>query len=294
MKKLYTTVLIIVVSFFVLYSCSDPQDELTAVPKISIHSAGFGNPSSPDFHSKYFVENGWQLKNCIKCHGSNYTGGTTGSSCVTCHTQSDGPEACNTCHGDFSDPTNIAPPRDVMGNIATTAKGVGAHQTHTIGNTRTAAMGCYDCHTADVTEGEKYVFSHIGQLPAEILFSGLGNKTGNANYDFTSLQCSNTYCHGNFEFLKSESSHTIGYVADKMEGNKFNPVWNVVDGTQAKCGTCHGELDASGNLVTAVPKGHLPSDLINCVNCHFGIVDAQGNVTDKNKHINGERNVFGE
>ena len=44
------------------------------------------------------------MKQCQQCHGSNYNGGTAQSSCYNsgCHNTPGGPEACNTCHGDFA------------------------------------------------------------------------------------------------------------------------------------------------------------------------------------------------
>ncbi len=68
-----------------------------------------------------------------------------------------------------------------------------------------------------------------------------------------------------------------------MVGNNFSAKWNQVDGSQAECGSCHG----------LPPTGHQASTLTACVNCHIGVVDNQGNIIDKTKHINGVKNVFG-
>lgn len=298
MKKIMLILLIFSIASLMLFSCSDPQDDLAMAPKIGIHSAGFGKPGAPDFHSKYFMQNEWNLKFCIQCHAADYSGGTAGVGCNTCHSQTNGPEACNTCHGDFADADNIAPPRDVNGNIETTAKGVGAHQSHTLQNMRSPAVSCYECHPSQVPAGEKYVFGHVGSLPAEISFGEFANKSGDAVYDFSALTCSNTYCHGKFEFLKSEASFPLGYAAEVMTGNNYNPIWNKVDGTEARCGTCHGQWDSSGNLITAAPSGHIYSDLERCGSCHYSqtaydIYDKDGNVVNKLKHVNGEKNIFG-
>jgi hypothetical protein len=56
-----------------------------------------------------------------------------------------------------------------------------------------------------------------------------------------------------------------------------------VDGTQATCGSCH-------NLP---PIGHVEANITACSTCHQGIVDSDGNIIDTDKHINGEKNVFG-
>ena len=57
-----------------------------------------------------------------------------------------------------------------------------------------------------------------------------------------------------------------------------------MDGSEAQCGSCHG----------LPPTGHVDfGGLSTCTNCHFGIVNAQGQIIDKSKHINGVKNVFG-
>lgn len=258
------------------------------------HKDGIINPESPNFHGKFIATMGWDISSCKSCHGNNYSGGKSSPTCLTCHTSDKGPEACNTCHGDFGDINQIAPPKDLNGNSSTTIKGVGAHTVHLSLSSLTQTYDCSACHPGDQNSAD-YFINHIGTPPADIAFNDFASLTSTPHYDFDNLKCENVYCHGNFEFAKSASSFPFVYTADKMEGNKFSPIWTKVDGTQAKCGTCHGELDANGNLVTAVPKGHVASAITGCVNCHTGIIDNQGNITEagKSKHINGQKNVFG-
>ncbi len=69
-----------------------------------------------------------------------------------------------------------------------------------------------------------------------------------------------------------------------MEGNNSAVIWNKVDDTQAQCGSCHG----------LPPTGHVDfGGLTTCVNCHQGVVNGQGQITNSGKHINGVINVFG-
>jgi predicted CxxxxCH...CXXCH cytochrome family protein len=260
---------------------------------IAIHKDGIKDPGSVNFHGKYIASIGWNLSSCKSCHGATFAGGKTSPTCKTCHSSAEGPEACNTCHGDFSNPSQIAPPKDLAGNSSTTANGVGAHTTHLTASALTYTYSCSSCHP--MSSSPDFVANHVGFLPADVEFDSLASLSSTPSYDFNIYTCANVYCHGNFEFSKATSSYAFVYTADKMEGNKFSPTWNRVDGTQAKCGTCHGELDANGNLVTAVPKGHIASAITGCVNCHTGIIDNQGNITEagKSKHINGKKNVFG-
>lgn len=263
-------------------------------PSIEAHKDGMLNPSSPNFHGNYIASINWNIVSCQSCHGKTYTGGTASISCKNCHTSAKGPEACNTCHGEFGNPSQVAPPKDLYGNTSTTNKGVGAHTTHLNESNLTMTYECSACHPGD-PNSENFFIQHIGAPPADIKFSDFASLTSLPSYNFKNYTCANVYCHGNFEFAKSASSFPFVYTADKMEGNKYSPLWTKVDGTQAKCGTCHGELDANGDLVTAVPKGHVASAITGCVNCHTGIIDNQGNITEagKSKHINGQKNVFG-
>ena len=81
-----------------------------------------------------------------------------------------------------------------------------------------------------------------------------------------------------------QQANQFAYSADKMEGNKRNVIWNKVDGSEVVCGTCHG----------LPPIGHTNFGGLNtCANCHIGVVNAQGQIIDKTKHMNGVKNVFG-
>ncbi len=253
---------------------------------INVHKTGINDPISANFHGKYLASQNWNLTNCQQCHGSNYSGGTQSPTCLTCHNQTGGPESCNTCHGNFNDPTKIAPPKDLNGNIATTFKGVGAHEKHLYTNNVGKTVPCETCHTVPQSLNSA---GHLdGNLPAEVNLKGLAtfNIASNASYNFSSVTCANTYCHGNFEFYKDSTAINLqfAYSAPKMEGSKRSALWNKVDGSEAACGTCHG----------LPPVGHTDfGGLSTCATCHIGIVDAQGNIIDKTKHINGVKNVFG-
>jgi predicted CxxxxCH...CXXCH cytochrome family protein len=119
-------------------------------------------------------------------------------------------------------------------------------------------------------------------LPAEILFSGLALRdTADAAWDVGNVSCDNSYCHGNWSLAKEQSNNSFIYTADKIEGNAASPKWT--DPATAACGTCH-------NLP---PKGHTPFDLTACTGCHNTVINADGKIIDKTKHVNGMINVFG-
>jgi hypothetical protein len=268
----------------VFASCSKLNEPIPLTPELTIHREGILEKDSPTWHGNLVRENSWNLKACQNCHSADYSGGITGSSCLTCHTQPSGPEACNTCHGDFTDPAIIAPPQDINHNISTDSTGVGAHVSHLYQNDLGSQIPCSTCH---IVPQDYFDPGHAVDdlLPAEVIFSPLAvhNIAVNPVYDYSSATCSDTYCHGNWEFLKDSSSYQFAYTDDKMVGNNNSVVWNEVGVGQADCGTCHG----------LPPTGHVPHAIEFCSTCHTDVVDSDGNIINTEKHINGEKNVFG-
>jgi hypothetical protein len=289
MKFIIQNILITIVVLMIFNACADVQDEIITNKPASVHPEGFGIPGSDNFHTVWFKENNWDLKFCTTCHGTTYDGGITEVTCLNCHTQSAGPEACNTCHGDFADPNFPAPPKDLTDAIETSSPGVGAHSIHLYGGNISREVGCYECHPSETEGDEKYVFAHIGPPPADVVFSEFVSKFGTPEYSYSDFTCADTYCHGNFKFEKAESEFDWAYTDSEITGENFQPIWNKVDSTQAVCGSCH----------TLPPRGHINAgndpEATSCglSFCHVGIVDLDGNIIDKLKHINGSANVQG-
>lgn len=276
--KLVSIIWIVFISLFLSIGCSEVNDNIVPPPTVGVHPEGFGDASSPNFHKFTFRENDWSfnLRVCQQCHAADYTGGKTGQSCLGCHTEPAGPEACNTCHGVFANPEYIAPPVDLEDNFEVSARGVGAHFTHVYDtNSVSVNYGCFECHQ-ETAGNDLFVHEHIAPPPAKMEFGEFAypdslDVTPEFNSDLT---CTNTYCHGAFKF-------------GDIQGNSYNPLWNSTTGKEGACGTCHGEIDAEGNLVTPRPTGHSGSWTIEqCTICHSSVVDAEGNIIDKLKHIN--------
>ena len=261
---------------------------------IAVHKDGMLVPGNENFHGTFIRNDNWNLDHCKSCHGEDYAGGEVATtSCFTCHTSAAGPEACNTCHGNFYDIKQIAPPQGTANETETSSPAVGAHQSHLADITISEKTKCFDCHKVPTTFDAE---GHIDDTErSELIFGAFANSGPTAAaYDFDNLTCQNTYCHGNFEFAKSSSSYPSLYASDKITGNNYSPIWNKVDGTQAQCGTCHGEINSQGELVTPLPAGHYGDfTLEDCVDCHTDVVDAAGNIISPSKHINGKANVFG-
>ncbi|MBL7093704.1 CxxxxCH/CxxCH domain-containing protein [candidate division KSB1 bacterium] len=185
---------------------------------------------------------------------------------TACHGSSNPPSwtedadfSCISCHGGMDNDSG-APPYDMSGNFATTAKGVGAHSIHITGDSLSDGMDCVQCHIKPHEVGDQ---DHIDAnlLPAEITWGNLA-KMDEATPSWDGVNtCSNVYCHGEFEL-----------------GNKDNnPLWTQVDETQATCESCH---------MLPPPSPHL--DNAQCSLCHGNIVDENRKIIDKSKHVNGQ------
>jgi hypothetical protein len=252
------------------------------------HPAGVTDPNSADFHGKIIKSKNFVMDECQNCHGDDFSGkGSNALNCRNCHTQAAGPLACNTCHGNFSDPARIAPPRDVDGNSSTNILTVGAHVSHLYENDF-SVVSCETCHKVPNANNIKNHFNPGPQVKIVVLDSlAIHGIASNAFFDQNAGTCSNTYCHGNFEFKKSDASteRQFAYTSDKMTGNFKTVKWNLVDGSQAPCGSCHGTTDGFIS-----PIGHIKLPITQCVSCHSTVVNEKGEIIDKTKHINGQIN----
>ncbi len=212
-----------------------------------------------DNHPVYLRTNLFPLEDCQACHGTDFSGGLSEESCLDCHTYPGGPEACNTCHGNFSaDPeihSNQAPPPDVVGNTSTGLVTVGAHTSHLEGVQYTDGIRCIDCHLVILSWNTS---GHIDPSPAEVPFDGIAVQGGATPvWNRTSETCSGTYCHG-----------------DAV------PQWTIVNGTQAACGSCHG---------IPPPEPHFTwPTLEECSVCHGQVIDDTGTIIAHDLHLNGE------
>lgn len=247
------------------------------------HPSGFITVESPEFHGA-FIKNqqGWRLEPCQACHGTDYSGGRIEVSCRTCHTSPAGPEACNTCHGSEE---NFAPPEDLDHNTSPTAIGVGAHQIHVAETDKTNPYtNCSVCHIPVLDYSDPH---HIDDTPfAEVVFDTLASNHGKLNpiWNRNSVTCSSVYCHGHFEFKKSESANTWAYVDSVIVGLQTTPIWTEVDHEGEECEMCH----------SLPPTGHINADYdkTSCATCHTRVVDNTGTIIDKSLHINGKADVF--
>ncbi|MBT3617270.1 MAG: CxxxxCH/CxxCH domain-containing protein [Candidatus Marinimicrobia bacterium] len=221
------------------------------------------SPDSSDYHGRIFWENGWDFTDCQKCHGDDFAGGVTGSSCNTCHTSGIG--SCTTCHGDAV--SGVAyPPKDIYNNTDPSLITVGAHRVHM--ESEISTVNCDECHQVPTN------YLDNGHLDsdniAEVIFGSVATDSSvlSPTWDRSNTSCSNIYCHGAFSFSYGDSLIT---------GNNSSVIWT--DYESAECGTCHG-LPPDGHTGTWTKQ--------QCFICHSTVLDANGIIIDKTKHINGQ------
>jgi len=288
-----SAVSVIVVLGMILNSCSKLQNGVLAPlqPQSIIHPLGWGTLSSANFHGSYIKNNNYDMTTCTSCHGNDLKGGTAQISCYNsqCHQGSNGTSnigtlVCYTCHGSA---VNSAPPKDLSGDSLTTYPTVGAHQNHLMGDDPFAKVDCSSCHLVPQAAGPGL---HPYGSKVSVLFSGVAitetNVPGSQDYDSDSatvipspifnaqtLQCSNTYCHGDFK-----------------GGNNFSPKWTVLDGSQDSCGTCHG-VPPHGAINGIIPFYQGTSEQ-NCYYCHEPMMGQNG-IQDSSLHGNGKLELYG-
>lgn len=285
MKKINLLYLIFtfIIAIPVIYQgCSETEDNLVNSPELLTHPDGWADTASQNFHGKYIFDNKqWNLKSCRSCHGGDYAGGTSGSTCLTCHSASGGPQNCRLCHGGL--PGRSSPPKALNGETSEAYIGVGMHVSHMDSTNYSKPVVCSECHKS-LTEGFDSP-DHIGDNPdgiAEVTFGVLaktetfyegGSFMPNPVWNREAVSCSESYCHGTFK-----------------DGNLIaSPVWT--DKQSVKCGSCHGD-PVSGNP-NPIPNGnffhpHYPEYTINiCYQCHGGVINNAGVITAPDLHLNG-------
>ncbi len=239
--------------------CAELADEplLPSGPAARAHPEGWIAGSSDDHHARALAAAGWDMVGCQSCHGTDFRGDFTGSSCFTCHDQ--GPQACDVCHGGGG---QIHPPEDLSGSSDPSSRGVGAHIAH-LTTTMSTPLECSDCHLMPRAFADP---AHIdGDGRAEITFGSRARSLGAAPvYDVDLASCANAYCHSGGRF-----------------GLNPTVTWNAPESDQAACGTCH-----------ALPPGpetdHVQVNATSCAVCHPSVTDTDNNIINASLHMNGQ------
>jgi predicted CxxxxCH...CXXCH cytochrome family protein len=205
------------------------------------------------------------LASCETCHGADLLGGSTGTSCESCH--AGWRTNCTFCHGGTDNMTG-APPEGVGGETDPLSVHVGAHTSHVEDTATHLAYNCNRCH---VTPADATSPGHMdGDGRGEVFFDPLNPA---AAYDRATATCSSLYCHGN------------------GQGNNGRIVWNT--NPTLTCASCHNdETTPEGSFTMSGEHWqHVGDTGFGCVECHSTVVDTSKHIIDRASHVDGDVDV---
>jgi hypothetical protein len=267
------------------------------------------------------------------CHGTtSFTWGTDKSSsdhCTICHgKETTGADKTATDSNPYlrapgADSTGV----DTGGDPDNTDAEVGAHQAHlTAADNISSAIACGECHIVPNVPGDAGHWDTSGARDAaELTFNGpIGDTDGNdvdLTINYSSGQCSNTYCHDGRNFKNGWST------VDDIDSDFETPTWNepIISGNEATyggdgnicnnchgyppggshdagfdCSSCHDHVDATDDGFTggniALHINHIVEAQAECITCHNGIPGGATYVTRDvvgSDFTQSSRHVFG-
>jgi predicted CxxxxCH...CXXCH cytochrome family protein len=260
----------------VVWSCSDLKKDLPSPvsSEIAVHPDGWIQQGSADFHGTYLKAMGYDTRECKQCHGSPLSGGTSKSSCFSCHTvyphtsgwtqiasanfhgrflkaMNYNATDCQPCHGtDYrggSSQVSCFSCHTTYPHSAAWATGHGVYlKTRNWTDTE-----CQACHGSDYAGGTSGVacFTCHDAYPHEIRFAAGGHPSYLYQNGYPLIGCKT--CHGT-----DYAGGTVG--ASCMQAGCHVDRTGAAKSPEA-CNTCHGDFRgfASDLLSAAPPKGVL-------------------------------------
>lgn len=144
----------------------------------------------------------------------------------------------------------------------------GAHTAHLQSSSIASGMGCSECHVVptDTSHATQPLAITFATGPGDI--ATLGGLT--PTWTAATSTCSGGYCHGGGTTLSG--------------GKVTTPTWTILDGSQSKCDSCHG------NPPTA--NGHIQCSPAFCNVCHLDTYSGGGIDTSAHLHVNGVLEVL--
>ncbi len=197
---------------------------------------------------------------CIDCHGTDLTGGSSAISCDACHPagwRSD----CTFCHGGADDSSG-APPDDMDGTTA----GISfpEHGVHIVGAHPT--WGCEQCHAdpGDILSPGHIFVDDDSPAIAELTMAGGLSPSG--SYDGGG-SCGDLYCHGDGAGQRGSASSGQAY----------------------GCGDCHADAGSAREL-SGRHGDHLHEG-VRCGDCHADTASGNDTISGPDHHVNGRVDV---
>ncbi|MFZ5433370.1 MAG: CxxxxCH/CxxCH domain c-type cytochrome [Calditrichota bacterium] len=280
-----------------LASCSEdknPADYKT-------HPTGWNNTNSENFHGLPALQ---QEADCQGCHGADWRGGTTSSSCYDCHT---------ILHNDVS----IQNPNEHVQYIVAENWNIQKCELCHGEDFRGAASGfaCTTCHTAPAGPADCRTCHGMPPVDNNTVLTGMA--AGSAGAHLAHLRFACTECHatvtglGHVGALPADVVFTNAQIA---KANDFSPIatheGDIYSGN-ASCATVYCHSNGSGGAPVLMPEWvggglscggchRMPPDraghpqVRTCHNCHSDVDPNSDYSTndgivflDESKHVNG-------
>ncbi len=200
------------------------------------HMVGWSDSSSADFHGDYLKGKSWDYTECQSCHGADFSGGSSGKSCYTCH-------ASYPHKSGWGDPASAS-----------------SHGKYVKAQTPAwDVSSCAPCHGATYTGGSSNVacFTCHPPFPHEVAFNPGYHTAYMKNNGFPYNQCQD--CHG--------ASYAGGPVVDVscMTSGCHVDNTNAAKSPEA-CNTCHGTFRAQATFVNGwAPPRSIAGDTLESV-----------------------------
>ena len=287
-----------------LVSCSELKKELAppTSPAVGVHSEAWVDTTSSQFHGAVMKSSGFPTEECVKCHGGDFSGGTSGVSCYGCHAlyphdpewmkaDSDSSHAaylkragyntsscvtchgadlaggssgvsCNSCHALYPHPPGWTTPTDQ-----------GFHGVY-LKNQSYNLTGCSSCHGSDFQGGSSGVscYGCHASYPHLDAWTNVASGASHGHYlkakDWADAECQS--CHGatyagGTSGVACFTCHASYPHSQAFPSGVDHPLYMRQNSFPLPaCKTCHGQTYAGGAVLT---EGCLESG------CH---VDANG------------------
>ena len=234
----------------------------------SFHAAGILDPqNAQDFHGHLVESMGWRLGECARCHGGDFSGGTSKVACTSCH--AGGPTACTTCHGQ--------PPA------------TGSHLPHA-----TAGVACGECHQVPTTYDAP---GHPAAPGQQVVFGPLASRATTPQWEAATRTCAAIYCHGTtLGDAAATLTRPMWGVAEHGACGTCHGTPPASHATAAPCVSCHFKVvDAVGAIVNPARHSDGVVDVGDgtgtCTSCHGNPSAPLGGAHDG--HVNGTRRLRG-
>ncbi len=176
------------------------------------HGTGWLVPGDPAFHGRAAVADG--MDTCFQCHSAKEPSTNGIRTCASCHDALAGGDWTTSCIGCHGSGTSSAPPKDVHGNTATTAIGVGAHRSHVEATSGIAQR--YDCSVCHQKPSVVFSPGHLDGSTTVTGYTGTDPSLqfiGDPGWNRTSATCSTSWCHGGYSgtytYYRDDGSGTL-------------------------------------------------------------------------------------